>query len=298
MDLPPRPLQRRRHRRPTWPGLPTPLRGGLPADGRAGRRRRRRGRGRPAERRHGLDGAQPRLARRAARRAPGRGARPRRPDRRSPTKPTSRPSPRCAAGPPVGVEDVVLHLGLGRRRWRADRRRAPLTGAAGYGGEVGHMPVNPDGLPCRCGSIGCWETEVGGAALLRRAGYPPEGGPDRQDAVLRQAEAGDPVGAGGLRRDRPLARHRAGRSHQHPQPAVDPARRPPGARASVRPLHASKPSSTGARCARPGGSCGSSRRRSAWMPRCSARPSSAFEPLLNDPAAWLRPRAMADLVSA
>ena len=68
----------------------------------------------------------------------------------------------------------------------------PLTGAAGYSGEVGHIPVNPDGLPCRCGSIGCWETEVGGSAILRRAGYPPEGGPAALDAVLAEAEAGSP----------------------------------------------------------------------------------------------------------
>lgn len=69
----------------------------------------------------------------------------------------------------------------------------PLTGVAGYGGEVGHIPVNPDGLPCRCGSIGCWETEVGGEALLRRAGYPPQGGSEALDAVLRDAAAGVPT---------------------------------------------------------------------------------------------------------
>lgn len=70
---------------------------------------------------------------------------------------------------------------------------SPLHGAAGYGGEVGHMPVNPDGIPCRCGSIGCWESEVGGAALLRRAGYSPEGGTEAMHAVMRDAEAGSPV---------------------------------------------------------------------------------------------------------
>jgi predicted NBD/HSP70 family sugar kinase len=67
----------------------------------------------------------------------------------------------------------------------------PLTGAAGYGGEVGHMPVNPDGLPCRCGSLGCWETEVGTSALLRRAGRSPEGGREAFDTILAEAEAGD-----------------------------------------------------------------------------------------------------------
>ena len=69
----------------------------------------------------------------------------------------------------------------------------PLIGAAGYGGEVGHIPVNPDGLPCRCGSIGCWETEVGTMALLRRAGRSPQAGREAFEALLAEAEAGDPA---------------------------------------------------------------------------------------------------------
>jgi predicted NBD/HSP70 family sugar kinase len=46
----------------------------------------------------------------------------------------------------------------------------PLLGAAGYAGEAGHTLVNPAGRTCRCGAVGCWETEAGEAALLRRAG--------------------------------------------------------------------------------------------------------------------------------
>jgi predicted NBD/HSP70 family sugar kinase len=68
----------------------------------------------------------------------------------------------------------------------------PMTGVAGYGGEVGHLPINPAGAACRCGSIGCWETEVGAHALLRRAGHAPDGGRAEVDAVLREAAAGDP----------------------------------------------------------------------------------------------------------
>jgi predicted NBD/HSP70 family sugar kinase len=66
----------------------------------------------------------------------------------------------------------------------------PLVGVAGYGGEVGHVPVNPDGRRCRCGAVGCWETEVGEEALLVAAGYPPDGGPEAVDAILREAETG------------------------------------------------------------------------------------------------------------
>jgi predicted NBD/HSP70 family sugar kinase len=73
-----------------------------------------------------------------------------------------------------------------------------LTGAAGYGGEIGHMPVNPNGSRCRCGSIGCWETEVGEGALLRLAGHPPDAGREGLDSVLREAADGSPKALGAL----------------------------------------------------------------------------------------------------
>jgi predicted NBD/HSP70 family sugar kinase len=68
----------------------------------------------------------------------------------------------------------------------------PLTGLAGYGGEVGHMPVNPNGIACRCGSYGCWETEIGEGALLLRAGHRPGGGQDEVELVLEEVAAGVP----------------------------------------------------------------------------------------------------------
>ncbi len=73
-----------------------------------------------------------------------------------------------------------------------------LTGAAGYGGEIGHMPVNPDGRRCRCGSVGCWETEVGEGALLRRAGHAADAGREGVDAVLSEAADGSPQALGAL----------------------------------------------------------------------------------------------------
>ena len=66
-----------------------------------------------------------------------------------------------------------------------------MTGAFGFGGEIGHMPLNPKGGECGCGSIGCWETEVGETALLARAGLPIDGGRDAVDELLRRARAGD-----------------------------------------------------------------------------------------------------------
>jgi predicted NBD/HSP70 family sugar kinase len=66
----------------------------------------------------------------------------------------------------------------------------PLAGAAGYGGEIGHMPLNPAGSACHCGSIGCWETEIGEDALLVRAGRSAGGGRGEVEAVLSDARGG------------------------------------------------------------------------------------------------------------
>jgi predicted NBD/HSP70 family sugar kinase len=68
----------------------------------------------------------------------------------------------------------------------------PFTGVAGYGGEIGHMPVNRAGRLCSCGAIGCWETEVGAPSLIRRAGRSPHEGRDVIDAILGEARAGVP----------------------------------------------------------------------------------------------------------
>jgi predicted NBD/HSP70 family sugar kinase len=48
----------------------------------------------------------------------------------------------------------------------------PMRGAGGYGGEIGHMSVDPRGRVCRCGRRGCWETEVGDEAVLLATGAP------------------------------------------------------------------------------------------------------------------------------
>jgi predicted NBD/HSP70 family sugar kinase len=66
-------------------------------------------------------------------------------------------------------------------------------GHSGYAGEVGHMPVNPAGMRCRCGSVGCWETEIGERALLVRAGLSPTGGRRGVDRVLAAAALKEPL---------------------------------------------------------------------------------------------------------
>ncbi|MGH8866499.1 MAG: ROK family protein, partial [Actinomycetes bacterium] len=64
-----------------------------------------------------------------------------------------------------------------------------LHGAGGYAGEIGHMMVNPTGRGCRCGSVGCLETEIGEEALLRAAGKEPSEGRRGHQRVLAQALA-------------------------------------------------------------------------------------------------------------
>ena len=65
----------------------------------------------------------------------------------------------------------------------------PMLGAGGFGGEVGHMVVNPRGTECRCGAVGCWETEIGSDALMRAAGINDEGASVAD--VLEAAASGD-----------------------------------------------------------------------------------------------------------
>jgi predicted NBD/HSP70 family sugar kinase len=69
----------------------------------------------------------------------------------------------------------------------------PVRGASGYAGEAGHMLVNPEGVSCRCGATGCWETEAGEEALLRASGSRRNGSPGRAqvDRVLSAAVDGD-----------------------------------------------------------------------------------------------------------
>lgn len=63
-------------------------------------------------------------------------------------------------------------------------------GAGGTAGEVGHSPVDPDGVVCRCGNRGCLETVAAVPALL--AALRPTFGPDiTLERVLTAARDGD-----------------------------------------------------------------------------------------------------------
>jgi predicted NBD/HSP70 family sugar kinase len=197
-----------------------------------------------------------------------------------------------------GIDDVVLVWGSVGVGGGLIVGGEPLTGVAGYSGEVGHIPVNPDGLPCRCGSLGCWETEVGTSALLRRAGRSPESGNDGYDAVLADAQAGDPVALDAFAETgRWLGIGLAGIINILNPELVVLGGRLAASYPFVRSTLEAELDRRVLRAARPilrvvTTSVG------ADAPVLGAA-ELAFEPLLADPAAWLRPRhAMAALASA
>ncbi|MCX3061209.1 ROK family transcriptional regulator [Streptomyces beihaiensis] len=64
-----------------------------------------------------------------------------------------------------------------------------LRGTRGFAGELGHVPVRPEGPECPCGGRGCLEQYAGEEAVLRASGIGP--GPDRVTLLAERAEAGD-----------------------------------------------------------------------------------------------------------
>ncbi len=97
-------------------------------------------------------------------------------------------------GAAVGVDDFVfVALGTGVAASIVSSTSA-LLGAGGAAGELGHIPVVPDGDVCTCGQQGCLEVYMSGAGLRRR--YLALGGTDSlssQEIVARVDD--DPVAA-------------------------------------------------------------------------------------------------------
>jgi predicted NBD/HSP70 family sugar kinase len=64
-----------------------------------------------------------------------------------------------------------------------------LRGTRGFAGELGHVPVRPEGPACVCGGRGCLEQYAGEEAVLRAAGLEPR--EDRVGLLGERAAAGD-----------------------------------------------------------------------------------------------------------
>lgn len=77
-------------------------------------------------------------------------------------------------GAGVGIEDLIYvsgNVGVGAGVITGGHR---LQGAGGYAGELGHLRFNPQGRPCHCGNLGCWETEVGAHAIAEAIRCPAD----------------------------------------------------------------------------------------------------------------------------
>ena len=97
-----------------------------------------------------------------------------------------------STGAAVGIDDFVCVFGevgvgggvvLGGRLFR---------GTHGFGGEFGHVSVDPEGRRCACGSRGCVETLVGQESIAAAAGISTADGRTRSltDELVRRAQEG------------------------------------------------------------------------------------------------------------
>ncbi|MEV7499161.1 ROK family transcriptional regulator [Streptomyces sp. NPDC093018] len=84
------------------------------------------------------------------------------------------------AGTPREFLHVSAEIGIGAAIVVDGRL---LRGTRGFAGELGHVPVRPDGPACACGGRGCLEQYAGQEAVLRAAGLQP-----REDLVGLLAE--------------------------------------------------------------------------------------------------------------
>ncbi|MFQ3241778.1 MAG: putative NBD/HSP70 family sugar kinase [Lentimonas sp.] len=76
---------------------------------------------------------------------------------------------------------------------------ALLRGKQGFAGQVGHTLFTHDGIDCGCGKRGCWVTEIGASAIVRKladAGVEVSAGSgdgvDWVELVAAKVQAGDP----------------------------------------------------------------------------------------------------------
>jgi predicted NBD/HSP70 family sugar kinase len=93
----------------------------------------------------------------------------------------------------TGHDDLVyLSIGTGLAAGIAVEGRL-RRGVHGAAGEVGHVPVDPQGAVCSCGQVGCIETVASGSALAAAWPVNPTAAePHSAQALFAAAAAGDP----------------------------------------------------------------------------------------------------------
>lgn len=90
---------------------------------------------------------------------------------------------------PIGT-GIAGAITLGDRGGRAPESGdvsggAVYGGAAGWAGQIGHMPVYPDGRPCGCGQRGCLSRYASASAIAAQCGE------TSAEAVVARMAAGD-----------------------------------------------------------------------------------------------------------
>lgn len=103
-----------------------------------------------------------------------------------------------AHGAGRGTDELVcLFVGTGVGGGVITRGRL-LCGCSGSAGEFGHMTIDLDGPPCRCGNNGCLEAYAGGWAIARRARAAAVWAPARAAMLLDIADDGAPDASPGV----------------------------------------------------------------------------------------------------
>ena len=98
-----------------------------------------------------------------------------------------------------GVQEMIfVALGTGIAAAVITKGRV-LSGASNRAGELGHLPVFPDGEWCACGQRGCTETYASGASLARRYSIASGTSDATASEVISRAAAGDPLAQGVFR---------------------------------------------------------------------------------------------------
>jgi predicted NBD/HSP70 family sugar kinase len=98
------------------------------------------------------------------------------------------------AGMPADFLHVSGEIGVGAG---IVMQGALFRGAHGWSGELGHLTVDMNGPPCRCGARGCLEQFAGQEAILRAAGLPLQaatsmGGQPTVGRIMEAAAEGRP----------------------------------------------------------------------------------------------------------
>lgn len=126
---------------------------------------------------------------------------------------------------PMGVENDAVAAAMGEARYGIGREVGNFVlltlgtgigggividgrvykGHTGMAGHLGHLPVNPEGVRCGCGNIGCVETEFSAGAFDRKiAALNAERGKAEAisgtDALFERARSGDEAALALLRR--------------------------------------------------------------------------------------------------